>query len=207
MINPYNSEFLTPGKKYRRLSILLSIHDNSRISQHKMAEVTHLSSSMVNNYIRELQKEGLISVSGETNRTQRYHLTSLGKKELISSLLSYSSEIIQMYTGAKQTVAERLHGMHKEGIRTVILFGAAETAEVVLAAMKQIPLIAKGVVDSDPEKQGEKFHGLTVESPEKLSQMSADAVLITSFGRQEEIHGFVRQLVGDGMRVVKLSDL
>ena len=58
MIEPFRSTFLTPTKKYRRLSILLTILDSSAVSQHKMAKMTHLSSSMVNNYIKELEEAG-----------------------------------------------------------------------------------------------------------------------------------------------------
>lgn len=188
------------------MSVLLAIHDTSKISQHKIAEMTHLSSSMVNNYIRTLQEEGLIIISGKTNRTQRYHLTGSGRDFLISALLSYSSEIIQLYGGAKREVAKRLKSIRDEGIETVVLFGAAETAEVVLSAMKKTDLRVKGVVDSDPEKQGRAFNGVTVREPKDLTRMEADAVVITSFGRQEEIHEYVRQLVGDHIRIVKLSD-
>jgi len=126
---------------------------------------------------------------------------------LISLLLSYSSEIIQLYTGAKRELAGRLHSMQKQGVQTVILFGAAETAEVVLAAMKTTKLILRGVVDSDPEKQGMAFNGVTVQSPETLADIQADAVLITSFGRQEEIYAYIRNVMGDGIGVFKLSDL
>ncbi len=207
MIEPFDSQFLSPTKKYRRLSILLAIHDTPKISQHKMAEMAHLSSSMVNNYIKELQEEGLIKVTGQTNRTQRYHLTPSGHDVLISSLLSYSSEIIQLYSDAKTELAKRLLRLHEEGVRTVVLFGAAETAEVVLAAIAQTSLIVRGVVDSDTAKQGREFHGVIVQNPETLRRLNADAVVITSFGRQEEIHEFVGRFVGERMKVVKLSDL
>lgn len=207
MIQPFNSRFLTPTKTFRRLSVLLAIHDSSQISQHKMARITHLSSSMVNNYVKELQEEGLIRVSGNTNRTQTYHLTSSGRDLLLSLLLSYSTEIIQLYGGAKREIAKRLQGMHEEGIRTVALFGAAETAEVVLAAIKETPLTVTAVVDSDFSKQGKVFSGFTVQKPDRLSQIAADAVVITSFAKQEEIHDFVRQVVGERLEVVKLSDL
>jgi DNA-binding MarR family transcriptional regulator len=207
MIEPFNSEFLTPTKKYRRLSVLLAIHDTSKISQHRMAEMTHLSSSMVNNYIKELQQEGLISVTGKTNRNHRYHLTSSGRKVLISSLLAYSSEIIQLYGGAKRQLAKRLHGMYEEGIRNVALYGAAETAEVVLAAMKETPLTVAGIVDSDPAKQGKAFNGLQIGAPKELNKMGLDAVVITSFGKQEEIYECVRKFAGNEIRVRKLSDL
>lgn len=207
MIQPFQSKFLTPTKKFRRLSVLLAIRNTPRISQHKIAEITHLSSSMVNNYMKELQKQGLITVTGNTNRTQEYHLTSSGRDELISLLLSYSAEIIQLYGGAKREIIERLHHMHLEGIQSVALFGAAETAEVVYAAIKDTPLTVTAVVDNDRTKQGRPFNGLTIQAPEQLSQINVDAVVITSFGRQEEIYECVRRLVGEEIKILKLSDL
>lgn len=207
MIQPFSSEFLAPTKRFRRLSVLLAIHDSSRVSQHKIARIARLSSSMVNNYIKELHEQGLIKITGRTNRTQRYYLTPSGREMLISSLLSYSSEIIQLYGGAKRQLAKRLQRIHEEGIRTVALFGAAETAEVVLAAIRETPLTVTAVMDSDSAKQGKPLNGLIVQKPESLSQIKADAIVITSFGRQEEIHDDVRRRVGDGMKVVRLSDL
>jgi DNA-binding MarR family transcriptional regulator len=207
MIPPFQSEFLTPAKNFRRLSVLLAIRNAPKISQHKIAKITHLSSPMVNNYIKELQQKGLITVTGKTNRTQEYHLTSLGRDELMSLLVSYSAEIVQLYGGAKREIAQRLHHMHLEDIRTVALFGAAETAEVVHAAIKDTTLTVKAVVDSDPAKQGKPFNGLTIQRPEQLRGIDADAVVITSFGKQEEIHACVRQLVGEGIKVIKLSEL
>ena len=207
MIPPFSSEFLAPTKRFRRLSVLLAIHDSSQISQHKIARIAHLSSSMVNNYIKELHERRLIKIAGRTNRTQRYYLTPSGRELLISSLLSYSSEIIRLYGGAKRQLSKRLQRIHEEGIRTVALFGAAETAEVVLAAIKETPLTVAAVMDSDSAKQGKPLNGLTVQKPESLSQIEVDAVVITSFGRQEEIHDDVRKLVGNEMKVVRLSDL
>ena len=101
MIKPFSSTFLTPTKAFRRLSVLLAIHDSPNRSQHDMARITHLSSSMVNNYIKAFQREGSISVSGESNRTQRYHLTPAGRNELISSLLAYSADLVQLYGTTK----------------------------------------------------------------------------------------------------------
>jgi DNA-binding MarR family transcriptional regulator len=207
MIRLFESSFHTPTTKLRRLSVLLAIHDSPRLSQHKIAEMTDLSSSMVNNYMKRLQKEGLVKVSGETNRTQRYHLTPAGQKELFGLILDYSAEIIRLYSAAKKQVAERLHRFHSEGIRSIALFGAAETAEVVHAAIKDTPLVVKGIVDSNTDKHGSRFNGFVVQPPDSLKTMGADAVLITSFARQEEIHGCIRHVLGKEAQVKKLSDL
>jgi len=164
---------------------------------------------MVNNYIKSLKDEGIITVSGKTNRTQSYHLTASGQNELRESLLAYSSEIVQLYSAVKQEIGLILKVFYQEGIRTLVLFGVAETAEVVYAAIreKESALIVIGVIDSDPAKQGKTFNGLIVQKPEKLEQINPDAVVITSFGRQEEIYACIRQLVGDKIRVKKLSDV
>jgi DNA-binding MarR family transcriptional regulator len=207
MIRLFESSFHTPTTKLRSLSVLLAIHDSPRLSQHKIAEMTDLSSSMVNNYMKRLQKEGLVKVTGKTNRTQRYHLTPAGQKELFGLFLDYSAEIIRLYSAAKKQLAERLHRFHSEGIRSIALFGAAETAEVVHAALKDTPLVVKGIVDSNPGKHGSRFNGFVVQPPDSLRSMGADAVLITSFARQEEIHGCIQDVLGAEAQVKKLSDL
>lgn len=207
MIRLFESSFHTPAIKLRRLSVLLAIHDSPKLSQHKIALMADLSSSMVNNYMKKLQKEGLVKVTGKTNRSQKYHLTDIGQKELFALILEYSTEIIQLYSAAKKQVAERLRRFHSEGIRSIALFGAAETAEVVHAALKDTPLSVTGIVDSNPEKQGARFNGFLIQTPESLKSMNADAVLITSFARQEEIHCCIREVLGDGVQVKKLSDL
>jgi len=207
MIQPFNAEFLAPTKKFRRLSILLSIYNISELSQHEIGRVTHLSSSMVNNYIKGFRKDGSISVVGDTNRTQKYHLTAKGRDELLSLLLSYSAEIIRLYGGAKGEIGKRIEQIRSDGIRTVALFGAAHTAEVVYAVIREVQLEVAAVVDSDSKKQGTPFGDLIIQSPEILRNIDVDAVVITSFGKQEEIHDYIRRFVGEKIRVVKLSNL
>jgi hypothetical protein len=162
---------------------------------------------MVNNYIKCLREEGIITVAGKTNRTQSYHLTSHGQNELRESLLAYSSEIVQLYSAVKCEIAQIMDGFYREGIRTLVLFGVAETAEVVFAALKKLPLIVIGVVDSDPAKQGQPFNGLIVQAPHKLEEINPDAVVITSFGKQDEIYACIKDLVGNKILIKKLTDV
>jgi DNA-binding MarR family transcriptional regulator len=185
---------------------MLAINEASSKSQHAIGRQTHLSSSMVNNYIKELQRDGLIRVTGNTNRTQRYHLTDKGRNVLREDFLCYSAEIVQLYGAVKFEISSILQEFQRENIRTVVLFGVAETAEVVHAAMKQTGLEIIGVVDSDTGKQGNPFNGLVIQPPEMLKQMQPDAVLITSFGRQEEIYATVKSLVQTGVKIKRLSE-
>ena len=162
---------------------------------------------MVNNYIKWLKQEGLITIQGRTNRTKQYHLSETGRVMLRQSLLDYSAEIVRLYGSAKSEIANILKLFYNEGIRTIVLFGVAETAEIVHAAAKQTPLVIIGVVDSDESKQGAPFNGLKIRSPSEITEIKPDAVVITSFGRQEEIYRQVRGLTDDTIKIRKLSDI
>ncbi|WP_319409709.1 MarR family transcriptional regulator [uncultured Desulfosarcina sp.] len=207
MIQASQLKFIRPTKQSRLLSVLFSIYEEPDGSQHKIAANTNLSSSMVNNYIKWLKQEGFVNVSGKTNRTQQYHLSDAGRIMLRKSLLDYSAEIVRLYGTVKEEISNILKGFYNEGIRTVVLFGVAETAEIVYAAAKRTPLVIIGVVDSDGSKQGRIFNGLEIRSPEDIREIRPDAVIITSFGRQEEIYRQVRAISGDKIKIRKLSDI
>ncbi|MBW1780209.1 MAG: hypothetical protein JRL30_05675 [Deltaproteobacteria bacterium] len=159
----------------------MAIHNFPEISQRKVGRIARLSSSMVNNYMKELQKQELITITGKTNRTREYHLTERGRDELLSLLISYSAEIIRLYGEAKEEIVRRLHQIREEGIRKVVLFGASSTAEVVSAGINEVQLKVVGVVDSDQKKQGGRFGGFVVH--------------------------FIRRFVDSKIKVLKLSSL
>lgn len=185
---------------------MLAILDAPESSQHAIGKATRLSSSMVNNYIKQLSEEGLINISGATNRTQSYHLTANGQQSLRETLIQYSTDIVQLYGSVKREIAKILSDFYGEGIRTVVLFGAAETAEVVHLAIKQTHLVMIGVVDSDVSKHGKPFNGLIIQAPEEIRRIDPDAVIITSFARQEEIYHCLKNLVGRRTKIKKLSE-
>jgi predicted transcriptional regulator len=207
MIKAFQLKFLSPTKRSRMLSVLFSIYDEPDTSQHKIAADTNLSSSMVNNYVKWLKQEGFITVVGDTNRTHQYHLSESGRVMLRQSLLDYSAEIVRLYGSVKNEIANILNAFYDEGIRTIVLFGVAETAEIVYAAAKRTALVIIGVVDSDTDKQGKIFNGLEIRSPHEINHIQPDAVVITSFGRQEEIFQQVRTISGETIRIRKLSDI
>jgi DNA-binding MarR family transcriptional regulator len=207
MIEPFHSKYLLPTKEFRCLSVLFAINEAPDNSQSDIGDRTNLSSSMVNNYIKCFKNQDLITVTGNTNRTQNYYLTEKGRRMLTSSLLGYSTEIVQLYSAVKKEIRNILDGFYEEGIRTVVLFGAAETAEIVHAAIKDTDLVVIGVVDNDRGKQGTLFNGLKVRKPEDIVKIKPDGVVITSFARQEEIFTYLQELVKDTIIIKKLATL
>jgi FlaA1/EpsC-like NDP-sugar epimerase len=126
---------------------------------------------------------------------------------LRQSLLEYSAEIVQLFSSVKNEIANILRNFSNEGIRTIVLFGVAETAEIVYAAAKSTELVITGVVDSDVAKQGRIFNGMEIRSPEHIKEIMPDAAVITSFGRQEEIFQKLRAISGEEIKIRKLSDI
>jgi len=131
-------KFFKSSPLLKRLLILTAIEENPHISQNNLAEEVGLTSSMVNNYIRELSKKGMISIKGKTNRTMSYNLTPKGLKEKMSLLIAYTIETTELYQDAKQEFAGKLQEVYDEGIHNVVLFGAGETAEILYNASKSL---------------------------------------------------------------------
>ena len=108
--------FFISSPLFKRLLILSAIEKKPHISQNKLASDVGLTSSMVNNYIRDLSKEELISIRGKTNRTMSYNITSKGLKKKTSLLVAYTLETTGLYQDAKQEFAQKLQKIYDEGI-------------------------------------------------------------------------------------------
>ena len=197
-------EFLRPTKVMRELFVLLSLGETQRLSQHELARKIGVSSSMANNYVKTLVGQGLVLASGHTNRTMKYAVTARGNDRVARLMSMYSREIARLYSIAKREVEKRLLQLHVEGIKKVVLFGAAETGELVYGAAKATPIKIVGWVDNDPEKQTMRFGEIFVSSPSQIETFHPDAILIASSGKADEIRLQLQDFPQKGIAVVTL---
>jgi predicted transcriptional regulator len=200
-MNNNGLKFFKHSPLFKRLLILAAIEKDPHISQNNLAQEVGLTSSMINNYIRELSKEELISIQGKTNRTMSYNLTPRGTKGKMSLLIAYTVETTALYLDAKQEFARKLQEVYDEGIHNAVLFGAGETAEILYNASKSLDLEIIGIVDNDPEKQGKLFGNLIIQTPEFIERINPDGVIIASIGRQDEIYEQIRSLTAKGISI------
>jgi len=197
--------FFKPSPFFNRLLILSAIEENPAISQHTLAHGVGITPTMVNSYIRDLEKRRLITIKGATNRTMSYNLTARGLREKMSLLVAYNLETTGLYIDAKQEFARRLQEIYDEGIHRAVLFGAGETAEIIYNASKSLALEIIGIVDNDPVKQNKLFGNLTVSHPSCIERMKPDGIIIASMGRQDEIYAQIKPLETRGIRVKKMG--
>ena len=204
-MNRGDLQFFKASQLFKRLLILTALEHNPSISQHTLAHEVGLTSSMVNNYIRDLSANKLISVNGTTNRTMSYNLTPKGLREKMSLLISYNLETTALYMDAKKEFAKRLQQIYEEGIHRAILFGAGETAEIIYNASQSLKMEIIGIVDNDPAKQEKLFGNLIIQSPHCIEEMKPDGVIIASVGRQDEIYKQIAVLMDQGIAVKKIG--
>jgi predicted transcriptional regulator len=209
MININSSAFFLPTKKFRRLTILLTMYHEPHLSQQAIAKSANLSSAMVNQYVKELARDKLIKVTEINKRDKDYSLTAKGRRLLFSLLMNCSAEIVQLYAQAKQELVEKLSFFFSSNPnQRIVLFGGAETAAMVIQAVHKFPHAEIiGIVDNDQSKWGQTFEGITIQSPDTITSMEPDTIIIASFARQDEIFASIQDTVPQDINIIKLSSL
>lgn len=184
---PLATQYFAPSRDTWVLAILDALGHDSGLSQRDLAKRLGLSGAVVNQHLRELQERGLIRFVARNGKSYRYVPTPEGEALCADMARDFSSEAIRIYAALKRQVGERLWGLVRDHLERIALFGASETGEVVLSALSGLPVKVLAVVDNDPDKQGTLFHGYVVSPPHVLETVDCQAVLITSFGRRDEI--------------------
>lgn len=198
-------DFFKPTKELRSLAIMEALAADSALSQQDLGERSAMSSAMVNQYLREMQTSHMVDFIPVNGKSYRYNLTDAGAERRRALFGAYCAEVVRAYSALKRMVREKLAPLEQKGLTRLALFGASETCEVVLSALLHSPFRILALVDSDPDKHGQTFHGHVVSPPTALANLDCQAVLITSFGRQDEIY---RQLTANnpqsGWEIVRL---
>lgn len=199
---PYR--FFRPTTALWELRILATLAEGGAVSQHEVARRSGLGSTMAHHYVRRMIDGGLVAVTGETNRTMRYAVTDSGVAYLDGLSRQYAREMARLYLIAKQECRRRLLGLARRGWRRVVLFGAAETGELVCSAARDTPVEVVGIVDNDRQKRRARIGGLPVEAPDAIEARRPDAVVITASRCADEIERQVRHLRLRGIGVARL---
>jgi hypothetical protein len=198
-------KYIKPSKETRVLAILDSLSQDSGLSQFELGKRLKLSGAMVNQYLRLLQEQKLIEYRPVNGKSYRYVLTSGGENSRRQMFSDYSSETIRLYSNIKDFILSKLRSLETRGRRKIALFGASETCEVVLSALRDTSFQVVAMVDNDSAKHGTIFHGHVIASPIILDHVDCQSVIITSFGRQDEIHQQLQSVSQRrGLEIVRL---
>lgn len=190
-----NKKFLKPTKHSRVLAILENLTSDSCVTQKEMANNTDLSGAMVNNYLKELSSKGIVELRPINGKSYSYEVTADGEEQRARLLGQYCAEIVQIYSALKKMIEAKLVSLQATGCVNIALFGASETCEVTIATLKNMKFRIMAIVDNDIQKQGTLFLGHVIHPPKILEALDLHAVIITSFGRQQEIYEQLQSLI------------
>src|SRR5579862_2659323 len=94
-------QLIKPSRECREMAVLAEIEKTSAVSQRSLARAAGVSATMINAYVDDLVGRGLLDVTGDTNRTYRYHLTEAGRIRRTEIFRQLSGEIFELYAQLK----------------------------------------------------------------------------------------------------------
>ncbi len=161
------------------LKILDEISRESNITQRTLASRLNIALGLVNAYIKRLAKKGHIKISkGPMNRV-KYALTRKGFTHRVSLTYEYMQSSIDFFKDARQRIDSVYSQMSESGVKTVLIWGDGEVAELAFISMRGLPLELVGVVDGRKKEDG--FFGHSIYSFEDVPELEYDAILIAAF--------------------------
>ena len=99
-------QLLKPSRECREMAVLAEIGKNMVVSQRSLARAAGVSATMINAYVDDLLGRGLLDVTGDTNRTYRYHLTETGRARHEEIFRQLRLEVFELYAQLKHELRE-----------------------------------------------------------------------------------------------------
>jgi predicted transcriptional regulator len=199
------SSLYLQSPKLNQLNILREVAADAHITQAELAARCSLSVAMVNNYMKELCRNGLLEYHRRTIKSVAYHLTPAGLAQLEALQRELMREMVEMYVASKEQVLARIMSQAPAGMQRVILFGGGHTAQLAFHALEMSKVNILSVCDDDLDLIGGEFCGREVMSPAQARFLSPDAVIMAKTPRTEEVNRGLESLSDRGIKIIRLD--
>lgn len=196
--------YLEPSPQLRELQLMELLAEQPETSQSVLAARVGLTPARVNAYIRIFAERGHL-VAEHRSRGMVYRLTPEGRHCLTYHQVSYRAELVRLARSARERFREFFRELGDQGVRRIVLYGAGETGEVVLDALAGwdgVRVVA--LVDDDEALHGRLVHGVPVSAPALLEGVEADAVVVASVTRADEIRARLGAAEARGLRIASI---
>jgi len=205
-----NLRFFNPTSELKILLLLEQIQNSNKITQDKLAHYIHSAPSMINTYIKQLEKKGFLVKNKKTKRNVEYIITKKGSDRKNYLLVTYMNELIELYNLTKINIELFVKKLVKRNYKNCVFYGTGETAKVIIKVMKDMPKLDFQLiflVDDNINKLGEKFEGYDVFNNNKLKKCNIDAVVITSCIFEKEIRNKLKSINYPDKKIISFFDI
>ena len=163
------------------LRLLDELSREDTLSQRALADRLGIALGLVNAYIKRLCKKGYIKVKFLPRNRIKYILTPRGfseKSKLAYRFMHYS---ILYFKDVRQRIESLYARMVQEGVRSVLLWGDGELAELCYISTRGYPLRIIGAVGRERSEHG--FFDKPIYTIDDISQVAFDAIVVASLDK------------------------
>jgi len=160
------------------LRLLDEFSRDSVISQRALAARLGIALGLVNSYIKRLYKKGHIKIKTLPKNRIKYIITPQGFTEKARLTYNYMGYSIKYFREIRITIERIYARMLAEDIKSILLWGDGEIAELCYISTRGLPLSIVGVVSENKIDNG--FFGHPVYTVSDINGLDYDAILVSS---------------------------
>lgn len=187
------------------LQVLEEIEGGSSTTQRALSKRLGVALGLTNALVRRLAKKGYIEIASIDRRRMKYVLTPKGLAEKSRLTYHYLQHSINFYVTAREKVREGLRILEKEGVRSIVFYGAGDVAEIVYLSLHGTRLELTGVVD-DSRLSG-TFFGFPIFSRDELHKLEMDRIVIASFNNAPVMYEKLKAQGFDDSRIFLFEEI
>lgn len=187
---------------YKSLLLLDEISKGTPQSQRDLSKKLNIALGLVNSYIKNLVSKGYITVRAIPSKRYVYYLTPTGFAEKTRLTYHHLQNFTNLYKEARRDFKELFSRLHKEGVRSVIFAGADESAEIAYLSLQEFDIEFEGIVDNEPA--GRDFFRYRIMPFERVKEINADFVIVSSFLKKDEIY---KRLIEEGISPDRIKSI
>lgn len=179
-----------PTPMYKELRMLNLLTNNPQITQRAIAKEVGISLAMVNSYLEEYEKRGLLNIVHDSTRLGQYSLTKKGHERRKLLNMEFLEASLDVYNQAKYECINFINKIKDNGYNNVLFYGAGEVCELLLYVINNVPemeLNVLGIVDDDVNKIGKTITNINIISKDDINKYKYDGILVSSYTNNDII--------------------
>jgi len=189
-----------PGNNDITLQILNEISTGAAITQRSLSSKLNIALGLVNVYIKKLTKKGYIKIKKSSMNRFKYVLTPKGFSHRVDLTYHFMKSSINYFRDARQRIDIIYQQMIQDGVKSVLIWGDGEIAELSYISLRGLSLNLVGVVDGKSDNRD--FFGHAIYSHDDVPTLKYDAILIASLDKEE-----VQRISDLGIEIGKIYSL
>jgi hypothetical protein len=172
--------FLLPSAASHELRLLSVLRDRGVLALPFATDDVPLEIDWRQVGLSNLIDEGLVERVMLGAEREGLRLSPAGEDYLRRLSIDFHLELLSLRSSSDRLFRDRVVALRSRGIRRMALYGASDTARVLLEFLQGSGIEVLAVVDDDPNKQGMQLVNVPIVNREALPGLEIDAVVVTT---------------------------